>query len=76
MFPELLSFPNCYVSRTVMFPELVKPSRDTCFFCNGNNKPLGYCCAACYCCAFFLLLLRLLTANAFKGHVLVVVFTQ
>ena len=29
----------CYVSRTAMFPEL----------------HLGYCCAACYCCAFFLL---------------------
>ena len=29
----------CYVFRTAMFPEL----------------HLGYCCAACYCCAFFLL---------------------
>jgi len=34
------------------------------FFCNGNNKPLGYLGAFCYLGAFFLLLRRLLPATA------------
>ena len=66
MFPELLCFPNCYISRTAMVPELVKPSRDTCFFCNGNNKHAS---ASLYCYVSR-------TGKAFKGHVLFLQWQQ